>query len=299
MRPDRVVVAAFAVFVVIIGSAPVAIRLGSFELPPLWAAGLRFGIAGIILVGLAVAGRVPFPRGANLVGAVLFGLLLYGVTIPLAYIGLTQAPAAMASISDAFLPLEALLIAAAIGLEQLKLRGLAGALVAVVGVAVIVSNQLSADVPPLAIAALGGSTLATALLLVVLKRIPPGHPTSANAVAMGVGTPILLLLSALAHEPWGLPSRAESWAAFAFLVLGATVVGYQLGLFVVARWTASASSYAFLLAPLVAVVVAAIVLAEPIRAATIVGGALIVGGTWLGAFTGASETAARPAPVGA
>ena len=263
--PDRLVVAAFAAFVVIIGSAPVAIRLGSFELPPLWAAGLRFGVSGVILVGLAIAWRVPFPRGANLVGAVLFGLLLYGGSIPLAYIGLTQAPAAMASISDAFLPLEALLIAAAIGLERVRPRGLAGALVAVAGVAVIVSNQLGSAVPPLALGALGGSTLCTALLLVLLKRLPPGHPTSANAVAMAVGTPILLGLSALAHEPWALPGRTDSWVSFAFLVFGATVVGYQLGLFVVARWTASASSYAFLLAPLVAVVVAAIVLAEPIR----------------------------------
>lgn len=168
----------------------------------------------------------------------------------------------------------------------MRLRGLAGALVAVAGVAAIVSDQLGAAVPPVALAALGGSTLCTALLFVVLKRLPPGHPTSANAVAIAVGTPILLGLSALANEPWALPGRIDSWASFAFLVLGATVVGYQLGLFVVGRWTASATSYAFLLAPVVAVVVAAIVLAEPIRAATIVGGVLIVGGTWLGAFSG-------------
>ena len=45
MRPDRVTLAAFVGFVLIAGAVSVAIRLGSFELPPFWAATLRYAMA--------------------------------------------------------------------------------------------------------------------------------------------------------------------------------------------------------------------------------------------------------------
>jgi drug/metabolite transporter (DMT)-like permease len=141
VRRDRLTLAAFAVFVVIAGAVPVAIRLGSFELPPLWAAGLRFGVAAAILAGLAIASRAPFPRGAHLLGAVLSGLLFYGGVIPLLlYVGLSQAPAAVGSIAGAFDPPATLMLAALIGLERLTLRGVAGALVAAAGIGAIVGG---------------------------------------------------------------------------------------------------------------------------------------------------------------
>jgi drug/metabolite transporter (DMT)-like permease len=297
VRPDRLTLGAFAVVVVIGGVVPVAIRLGGFELPPLWAAGLRFGIGAMILGGLAIAAHAPFPRGAHLLGVVLFGLLLFGVSISLLYLGLIEAPAAVASIAGAFGPLATLLLAAAIGLERLTLRGLGGSLVAAAGIAAIVVDQLGAAVPLLALTALGGSTLAFAAALVSLKRLPLGDPKAGLAVGMAIGAPILLGLSAVNHEPWALPARNDTWVSFVFLVLVATVLNFRLGYFVVERWTASAFSYLGLISPLVTVLVAAIILAEPIRPTTIVGGALIVGGTWLGAFSAPSVESPGSVPV--
>ena len=52
-----------------------AIRLGSFELPPpSGPATLRYSMAVLIFAALAVALHIPFPRGANLLGALLFSL---------------------------------------------------------------------------------------------------------------------------------------------------------------------------------------------------------------------------------
>jgi drug/metabolite transporter (DMT)-like permease len=51
----------------------------------------------------------------------------------------------------------------------------------------------------------------------------------------------------------------------------------------VRRWTASATSYLFVLMPVVAVGMGALLLDEAITAATVVGGAIVCGGVYVGA----------------
>jgi drug/metabolite transporter (DMT)-like permease len=299
MRPDRLALIAFVGFVGIAGAVPVAIRMGSFELPSFWAAGFRYGIAAVILAGVAIAWRVPFPRGAQLAGPVLFAVLFFGGYAPLFYLGLSQAPAAVGSIVGAFQPLVTLLLAATVGLERFTFRAVAGALVAIVGIGVVVGDQLLEAIPPLALAELVVATVLSAAAIVVIKRLPLSHPTTASAVVTAVGAPILLALSVAVNERWALPVAIDTWVSFAFLVLAGTVVLFQLGYFVIQRWTATAFSYTGLLTPLGTVAVAAIVLAEPISAFTLLGGVLILGGTWLGAFSAPPIPPPIPVPVDA
>ena len=70
--PPRVV-AAFIAIVVMGGSNAVGVRLGVAELPPLWAATLRFGLAAALLALLAAARRSRLPHGRELLGAVTTG----------------------------------------------------------------------------------------------------------------------------------------------------------------------------------------------------------------------------------
>ena len=55
MRPDRVTLVAFLALIAIGGAVTVAIRLGSFELPPSWAAALRYAMAVPIFIALGIA----------------------------------------------------------------------------------------------------------------------------------------------------------------------------------------------------------------------------------------------------
>ena len=55
-------------------------------------------------------------------------------------------------------------------------------------------------------------------------------------------------------------------------------------LVVVQRWTASSTSYMFVLMPVVAVTLGALVADEPITATTILGGAIVCAGVYLGAL---------------
>lgn len=294
VQPDVVTLAAYGSYVVIAGTIPVAVRLGGLELPPFWAAGLRFGLAAIGFGAIAILQRAPFPRGRALVGTILYGTVFFGVGIPLFYLGLSVAPAAVASIALALLPLATLLLGAVVGLAPLSVRGLAGGAVAAGGIVLIVMEQLGAAVPLMGLVALGATTLAYALALVLLKRVPPGHPTAANAIAMAIGTPILLGLSALAHEDWSVPTEGSTVASFLYLVLVATIVFFQLGLFAIGRLTAAAFSFAVLLAPAVTAVLAAVTLAESIMPTTIAGGLIVAGGVWLGVFSRERRSVAVP-----
>jgi drug/metabolite transporter (DMT)-like permease len=293
MRPDRVTLAAFVGFVLIAGAVSVAIRLGSFELPPFWAATLRYAMAVAIFTGLAVALHIPFPRGANLVGALLFSLT-FVVSTALLYVGVSGSSASMGAVAFAVTPLVTLALAAVIGLERLTFRGVAGALVAAAGIVVVVSDQLGAAVPVPSLLALGGAMLFSAATAVVIKRVPPGHPVTANAVGGVFVLPILLALSALTHESWALPGRPETWVALVFLVVFGTVLLFPLALFIIGRWTASGYSYTGLFKPLAGVALAAVILAEPLRLTFVLGGALVIVGVWVGAFS--AQSAPSPAP---
>ena len=92
----------------------------------------------------------------------------------------------------------------------------------------------------------------------------------------------------LPPRPW--PAKASRFrrggrrrSRFLYLV-AATVGLFVLVLFVVQRWTASATAYVFVLMPVVAVILGALVADEAITVATVVGGAIVVAGVYVGAL---------------
>ena len=288
MRPDRITMTAFAGFVLIAGAVSVAIRLGSFELAPMWAATLRYALAVPIFAAVAIAMHIPFPRGANLVGTLLFSLT-FVISTALYYVGVSGSSASMGAIAFAVTPLVTLGLAAIIGIERFSLRGVAGAVIAAFGLVVVVGDQLGAAVPLPALLALGGAMFFSAVTAVLIKRLPPGHPVTANAVGGIFVLPILFVLSLLVQESRVLPSQPETWMALMFLVVFGTVLLFPLALFIIGRWTASGYSYTNLFKPLAGVALAAIILSEPVRLTFLLGGVLTLVGVWVGAFSAQSD----------
>jgi drug/metabolite transporter (DMT)-like permease len=116
-----------------------------------------------------------------------------------------------------------------------------------------------------------------------------------NAVGMTVGVALLLPLSLLSGEAWALPARVDTWLALGYLVTLGSVVVFTLALRVLRAWSASTASYQFLLMPLVTIVVAAAIVGELPSAAFLVGGAVVLLGVYIGAFS--RRVAPAPAPV--
>jgi len=267
------------------GSNFVAVRFSNAELPPFWGAAIRFIPASLLLFISLAIWRIPVPRGAALVGAAIFGALNFGVSYAFLYFGLQKAPAATASVIQALLPLFAFLLALAHGLERFRIRGLIGALIATAGIAVVFIDQLRADVPAVYLLAIVGGAAAGAEAGVVAKRFPRTHPLSTNAVGMLVGAAILLILSLIAGEAHPLPQRPETILTIAYLATIGAIGLFGLFLFVLGRWTVSASAYALVVMPLVATALGALLRGEAVSASFFVGAVIVALGVYIGALS--------------
>jgi drug/metabolite transporter (DMT)-like permease len=292
-RPDRATLAAFGALVVLVGANFVAIRFSNRELAPFWGAGSRFALAAIIFMVILAVRRIALPRGLALAGALLFGMLDIAAFFALSYWGLVRVPAGQAAVVGALLPIVTLFLAVAHGLERLGWRALAGAILALAGVAVVSGEQVRAEVPVLSLLALLTAIVCGAEATIVVKRFPPSDPSATNAIAMTVGAVVLLALSVISGEPRALPAQGATWAAFTYLVSVGTVGVFLLFLFVLKRWQASAVAYLFVLAPLVAGALAAWLLGEGMTALSAVGTALVLGGVYVAALAPAYRAAGR------
>jgi drug/metabolite transporter (DMT)-like permease len=291
----RTILFVFVLLVLVGGSNAVAVRFSNLELPPFWGAGLRFGAAALIFWIIALVRQIALPKRRALVGAVLYGLLAVGASYAFLYWGLLRVQASLTMVVLAFVPLMTLFLAWGHGLETLSWRRLIGALIAIAGILIVVVGRLGTTVPVLSFLALVAGAVCIAEGAVVVKLFPQSHPVATNAVAFTTGASIHLVLSLVVGEEWILPAATNTWAAFIYLVLIGSVLLFYLYLYVLARWTASATAYSFLLFPVATVPIAALLAGEVITVTFIIGGALGLFGVWLGAISSSPGVTASDA----
>jgi drug/metabolite transporter (DMT)-like permease len=281
---DRVALAAFVGCNLAVASNPIAVRFSNRELAPLWGAGLRFGVAAAILVLLMAVLRLRPPRGHALAGTILFGVLNFAAAVGLAYYAFVHVHAGFGQILFALTPLTTLLLAALQGQERISVRAVAGAALALAGVAVLAAEPLRSNVPPLALLALIVSMVCVAQAAVLVRRLPPLNPITVNAVGSAAAAAILLPLSVLVGEPWELPQATTTWVAFAYLVAVGSLVMVGLYLVVLKHWEASRAAYVFVLSPFLTLLLSAWLDNEPLGAGLFLGGFVILAGVYVGAL---------------
>jgi drug/metabolite transporter (DMT)-like permease len=282
--PGRNVLMPFAAFIILVGGAPVAIRIIYSELEPFWLGLARFGFGAAVFWVLALFKGLQVPKGRALVGAVLYGALGVGISMVLMGWGLVKTSASLAAILMAMVPLMTVLLAALQGVETLTGRGLFGALIAVVGVAITVGGASSANIslPHIAAIILGTGFLAESG--VVIKRFPPNPPIMTNAIAMTVGAIILAIASLATGESWVIPTQPDTWAALGYLGIFVTVFAFIFYIQVLNKWSASGTSYGFVIIPLITVIVAALLTNEQTSVNFLIGAALVLTGVFVGAL---------------
>jgi drug/metabolite transporter (DMT)-like permease len=279
---ERVTMAAFVTSATLAGGNAVAIRFSNRELDPLWGAALRFAAASLLLLALMAMLRLALPRGRALAGAISFGLIQFGATYALAYYALVELHAGFGQILLALVPLMTLLLATAERQERFHVVALVGAILALGGVALMSRAPLRESVPVISLLAALGSALCFAQAAVLVRRLPPVHPVTMNAVGMAAGTAALLVGSVLAGEALELPDRAATWGATLYLITLGSIGVFLLYLYVLGRWDASRAAYSFVLIPIVTVVLSAWLDDEPIGLGLVVGGVLVLAGVYVG-----------------
>jgi drug/metabolite transporter (DMT)-like permease len=119
---------------------------------------------------------------------------------------------------------------------------------------------------------------------VIAKKFPRSHPIATNAIAMTIGAIILGTISLITREPWVIPTQTDTWIAFGYLLVFVTIIVFLLYLYILGRWTASGTSYGFVVTPLVTIIVAATLAGEQITLSFVAGGALVLAGVLIGAL---------------
>ena len=280
---SRPVLLAFAVFVVLGGSNAAAVKAVLGEMPPFWSAGLRFVIAGALLLAVMVIQRRSVPRGDRLLGTVLFAVFGFALAYFFLYQAIGDAGSGTTMTVLAVVPLLTVLLSVVHGIERPRRLGVIGALIAAAGIVIVAADQLSLAVPLIAIALLLAAAVCQAESVVIVKRLPPGDPVAANAVGMLLGGTLLIAVSLGTGESIALPTQPVTLLGMAYLIGPGSIGVFLLALYVLARWTASATSYAFLLFPLVAIVLGAVLFQEPVQPSFLLGGAIVLVGVYVGA----------------
>jgi drug/metabolite transporter (DMT)-like permease len=247
---NRSTLAAFLTAVIVLGVNFVAVRFSNQELPPFWGASLRFSVASILLFGMTRLRNFALPHGRALTGAVLYGLFSFAISYGFLYWGLTRVSSGMASVTFATIPLVTQLVASLIGQERLTWRGMLGATIVIAGIAVVFIEQLRLDIPLIYLGSVLLGVVSSALSGIVVKYYPKSHPVSTNVIGMGVGAILLLTLSFLTGEARGLPTLPATWLALGWLVFS-SIVGFVLIVWLLSRWSATATSYVGVCTPLV------------------------------------------------
>lgn len=283
-NPDRVALSAFIAYSVLAGGNAVGVRFSNLELDPFWGATLRFVLAAALMWIVVAFTGLSLPRGRALIGAAIYGVLVFGAAFAFAFYSLVELEAGFGQILLSVVPLVTLLLAVLQRQERLTAPALGGSVLAVIGVIIMSGLTLQGSIPLGSVLAALGSALCFAQASLTVKRFPKVHPIVENAVGMTVGAVFLAVLTWVAGNEIALPELTETWVAMVYMVVIGSGVVFTLYVVVLRYWDASRANYGFVIVPIVTVLVSAWLLDEQITVGLVGGGVLVLAGVYFGAL---------------
>ena len=278
----RMVMAFFAIYF-LWGTTFLAIRIAVEELPPLFAAGARFFIAGVVLLGFMLAKGEARPSARQSArqwrNLLVMSLLMFVAEYGPLFWAEKYVPSGVVSVLAATIPIITLLMEMVIFRQQKWSLALAAATVlgfAGVGILLLPGGAQHFPVLP-CIAILGGCT-AWSLGTVVTRRmdLPKARPVTSGA-AMMLGGGMLLVISAGVGElhPWPHVSLRAGLAVLYLIVFG-SLLGFTAFVWLLAHMPATrVASHAYV-NPIVAVALGYFFAAESVTMRTLAGTGLVL-----------------------
>ncbi len=282
---ERLTLFAFFLTALLGGGNSVAVRFSNVELAPYWGATIRLGASAILFWLIVFLWRIPVPQKRDAIVLLLTGFFGVGVSFGLLYFGLVRLQASLGSVIIAMGPLMTFFLAIVHGLEKFRWQSLFGGVIALVGIAIAARAQLGTEIPILSVLALIAGSAISAEGNVILKIFSPkSDPMATNALTLSSGLVLLSLVSFLMGEKHNAPTLPATWIAITYTVIPGSVVMFYLFIWILGRWSASATSYVIMLFPIVATIAGSLLAGETITLTFILGGALVLVGVWIGAL---------------
>jgi drug/metabolite transporter (DMT)-like permease len=274
----RMVLAFFAIYV-LWGTTFLAIRIAVEELPPLFAAGVRFFTAGVVLyVFMRLKGETK-PTAIQWRNLAIMGLLMFVAEYGPLFWAEKYVPSGIVSVLAATLPILTIVLEMLV-LRQQRMRPIlaAATLLGFAGVGVLLlpnGTQHLPLVPCLAILC-GATTWSLGSVLTRSMDLPKARPLTAGA-AMMLGGGTLLALSAAFGEMHPVPHISlRGGLALLYLIVFGSLIAFTAFVWLLAHMPATrVASHAYV-NPVVAIALGYFAAGEVITARTLAGTALVL-----------------------
>ena len=258
-------------------SAFIALKVGLRQAPPFTLMSTRFITAGLLLFAIARLRGATFPRGPAEWGAIaLIGLLTNTLYLGVTAVAMRDLSAGTGAILGSTTPLLVSVASAIILRERLTARRICGLLLSFAGVAFIMRTRVGEHDRPEAMALFLVCTVFLAASTLFFKRAGIGADlivvNAGQCLAGGLALAVpMLALEDVTRVRW-TPSLL---AAQAYLVFGFACGAMLLWLWLLSRGGAARASTWFFLNPVLALLLAALLLGEPLAARDIAGAAAV------------------------
>lgn len=273
---------AYILVCIIWGSTYLAIRVGVQSFPPFLFGGIRFIIAGSIILLFAYSKKLEFPKEKmDYLRISVVGLFLLALSNSLVLIAETRVNSSTAALLIATLPIFMALIELFIpGGSRINLSGWIGMLVGFAGVGILSlsgGGEFDTDIVGIILLILAG--FAWAAGSVYSKRtVFKGSIVVQIGVQMLSGGLVQAIMGIATGEAARLSPEPSGIWALLYLIMMGSLVGYTSYIYLLQVWPISkAGTYAYI-NPIVAMFLGWLLLSEPISVKMIISAVLILAG---------------------
>jgi drug/metabolite transporter (DMT)-like permease len=273
--------------VVIWGGSYIVTKSGLSELPPMVFALLRYCVASVVLVPLALArgGMSKLPRPVPWGTVVLMSLTGVAVYYFLFNLSLTYTTASQVALIQSSTPAITAIMAALWLGERVGRVRIIGIALAVAGVALVVARtqaDASARNPLVGSGLAFASVLVWSAYTILAKRIANADAIAVTTIVTVLGTLLLIPAALVENAGTSLPSiSGEGWLKIAYVGALSSAVSYLLYNRALRDVDATLAGTFINLGPVIGVISGVVLLGERITPLGIVGGALALIGVWI------------------
>jgi drug/metabolite transporter (DMT)-like permease len=292
----------FGVCVAIVSSslgagAAVATRYLVGAADPITLAAIRFGGGFLCVLPLALMLGVRWPQRSDWPAVAGLGLMFYALFFVFYNIALSYTTVARGTLALSTLPLMTMAVGALLGIEELRARKTTGVLIAMLGVAISLASGLG-TAPQGAWRGdlvMVGATLCMAFYNVWSRPlIQRSSALGFLAAGMGAGG-IALIATSVSTGGAALLAAFDSrqWIAALYLAAGGGALAFFLWVYALQLASPTRVANTMAVNPLVAALLAALILGEPVTLNVLAGLLAVFAGIWIAT----AESAAGTAPL--
>ena len=278
---------AWVTLCVVWSSTWLAIKIGLRDLPPISFVAIRFLVAIVVLLAVSIGRTRLLPRGRKDYAVLaITGILMFAVNYTLLFWAELHVSSGLAAVLQATIPIFGMIFAHwMLPDEPLRLQKLAGAMIALGGVAVICGRLLGFN-GPLAfwggVAVVVGAASAAFANVLVKARSMQLAPAMLAAWQMIFGVAPLLLLGFVVD---GNPARFHWTSTSVFCLLYLAVIGsaltFLLLYWLLPRLTVAQLQSISLITPPGAVILGWLLGGETFPLSSLLGAGLVLAGVWM------------------